>query len=106
MAEHQKIKETLNVIRRALEDDSPDNKYNSEEEDKYNSEVEDNILILNQKINEDGTVDIVDGKTLTKEKMIEILNQKLDKIFEKYLSSWLDKNMPKYIEKYFKNKKL
>ena len=98
MAEHQKIKETLSVIRKALEDDSPDNRYNDEKND--------DILILNQKINEDGTVDIVDGKTLTKEKMIEILNQKLDKIFEKYLSSWLDKNMPKYIEKYFKNKKL
>ena len=56
MAEHQKIKETLSVIRKALEDDSPDNRYNDEKND--------DILILNQKINEDGTVITVDDKSL------------------------------------------
>ena len=98
MAEHQKIKETLSVIRKALEDDSPDNRYNDEKND--------DILILNQKINEDGTVITVDDKSLNKEEIKKILNQKLDIIFETHLSLWFDKNMPKYIEKYFKNKKL
>tara|TARA_B110000495_G_C22790718_1_gene462191 strand:- start:80 stop:376 length:297 start_codon:yes stop_codon:yes gene_type:complete len=98
MAEHQKIKETLSVIRKALEDDSPDNRYNNEKND--------DILILNQKINEDGTIVTVDDKSLNKEEIKKILNQKLDTIFETHLSLWFDKNMPKYIEKYFKNKKL
>ena len=98
MAEHQKIKETLSVIRKALEDDSPDNRYNNEKND--------DILILNQKINEDGTIVTVDDKSLNKEEIKKILTQKLDVIFETHLSLWFDKNMPKYIEKYFKNKKL
>jgi len=98
MAEHQKIKETLSVIRKALEDDSPNNIYDNEKND--------NILVLNQKINDDGTVVTIDDKSLNKEEIIEILNKKLDSIFETYLNLWFDKNMPKYIEKYFKNKKL
>ena len=98
MTEHQKIKETLSVIRKALEDDSP---YNI-----YDNEKDDNILVLNQKINDDGTVVTIDNKSLNKEEIIEILNKKLDSIFETYLNLWFDKNMPKYIEKYFKNKKL
>ena len=98
MTEHQKIKETLSVIRKALEDDSPNNIYDNEKDD--------NILVLNQKINDDGTVVTIDNKSLNKEEIIEILNKKLDSIFETYLNLWFDKNMPKYIEKYFKNKKL
>ena len=99
MTEHQKIKETLSVIRKALEDDNSGKKYSNEEED-------DNILILNQKINEDGTVVTVNDRALKRDEVVEILNQKLDKTFENYLNSWLDKNIPKYIEKYFKNKKI
>ena len=44
MANNESIKDTLEVIRRALEDESDFSKKN------------DNVLILNKKINDDGTL--------------------------------------------------
>ena len=95
MTEQQSIKETLDVIRKALEeDDTPNLELNTE-----------NILVLNKLIKDDGTIKILNEPVLSKEDVVNILEKKLDDIFEKYLIKWLDVNFPKYLEKYFQNKK-
>jgi|TARA_B110001454_G_scaffold11218_1_gene10395 hypothetical protein len=94
MSENQSIKETLDIIRKALEEDEP----------LKISEDYDNVLILNQLVRDDGTINILKENSLTKKDTIEILDKKLDEIFDNYLTKWLDKNIPNYLEKYFKKK--
>ena len=96
MSEKQSIKDTLKVIRRALEDDQPPNL----------EDIHDNVLILNKLINDDGTIDIIDNSSIKKKDVQIILYKKLDEVFDKYFTKWLDVNLPKYLEKYFKNKDL
>ena len=81
MSEQESIKQTLDVIRKALEDeDSPNIQ-----------EINDNILILNKKVKDDGTIDLIEDTKLSKSETTMILNKKLDQVFEKYLTKWLDK---------------
>ena len=94
MSENQSIKETLDIIRKALEEDEP----------LKISEDDDNVLILNQLVRDDGTINILKENSLPKKDTIEILDKKLDEIFDNYLTKWLDKNIPNYLEKYFKKK--
>ena len=95
MSEQESIKQTLDVIRKALEDeDSPNIK-----------EINDNILILNKKVKDDGTIDLIEDTKLSKSETTMILNKKLDQVFEKYLTKWLDKKAPSYLDNYFNNKK-
>lgn len=95
MPQQQSIKDTLEVIRKALEDDeSPDL-----------TNLNNNILLLNKLIKDDGTINIIENSNLTKEDAVNILNKKLDEQFEKYFNKWLDSNLPKYLEKFIKNKK-
>ena len=56
MSNNESIKDTLDVIRRALED-----------KDDF-TEKNDNILILNKKVNDDGTVRCVEYSDLLSEK--------------------------------------
>ena len=93
MPEQQSIKNTLNIIRKAIEED-----------DKSESQKNEDILILNKLVNEDGTIDILDNQFLKKDEVIEILNQKISEIFEDHFDNWLDKNIPSYLDKYFKKK--
>ena len=95
MNENQSIKDTLNVIRRALEDDEPI---------KINDNDDNNILVLNQLVNDDGTIKVIKNPLLTKKETIDILNKKLDEVFSNHLTIWLDKNIPNYLNKYFKKK--
>ena len=84
MSEQESIKQTLDVIRKALEDeDSPNIQ-----------EINDNILILNKKVKDDGTIDLIEDTKLSKSETTMILNKKLDQVFEKYLTKWLDKKAP------------
>ena len=95
MSEQESIKQTLDVIRKALEDeDSPNIQ-----------EINDNILILNKKVKDDGTIDLIEDTKLSKSETTMILNKKLDQVFEKYLTKWLDNKAPSYLDKYFNNKK-
>ena len=94
MSENQSIKETLDIIRKALEEDEP----------LKISEDYDNVLVLNQLVRDDGTINILKENSLTKKDTIEILDKKLDEVFDNYLTKWLDKNIPNYLEKYFKKK--
>ena len=93
MSEQQSIKNTLNVIKKALEDDKPTLKENG-----------DNVLILNKLVKDDGTIDVLENKFLEKEEVKLILNQKFSEIFEKRLDKWLDKNVTNHLDKYFKKK--
>ena len=96
MGEQQSINESLDVIRKALEDDNSTNK----------GELSEKVLLLNQLIKNDGTIDIIDSHKLTKTDVLEILNKKLDKEFNTSFTKWLNKNIPDYLEKYFKDKKI
>ena len=85
------INESLEVIRRALEDEKNDsNKHSSS-----------NILILNQKVNSDGTI-----KLLQKDEEInsEIKDQKLSYIVENKIEKILDEKIPKLLKNYFDSK--
>ena len=94
MSEQQSIKNTLNIIKKALEED----------ESTLDENDDNNILILNKLVKNDGTIDILENKFLEKEEVKEILNQKFSEIFEKRFDKWLDNNVPNYLDKYFKKK--
>ena len=65
MSEQESIKQTLDVIRKALEDeDSPNIQ-----------EINDNILILNKKVKDDGTIDLIEDTKLSKSETTMILNK-------------------------------
>ena len=91
MPEQQSIKDTLDVIRKALESDD-----NSSAE-----KINDNILILNKLVLKDGTINTINDKYLNKDEVHSLLNDKLDLVFDKYLTKWLDVNLPQYLEKIF-----
>ena len=93
MPEQQSINNTLNIIRKAIEED-----------DKSEFQKDDSVLILNKLINEDGTIHILENNFLKKEEVKEILNQKISEIFQDHLDNWLDRNVPRYLDKYFKKK--
>ena len=93
MSEQQSIKNTLNIIRKAIEED-----------DKSESQKDDDILILNKLVKDDGTIDILENQFLKKDEVKEILNQKISEIFKDHFDEWLDKNIPSYLDKYFKKK--
>ena len=91
--QQQSIKNTLNIIRKAIEED-----------DKSVSQKDDDILILNKLVKDDGTIDILENQFLKKDEVKEILNQKISEIFNDHFDKWLDKNIPNYLDKYFKKK--
>ena len=91
MNNDQSIKETLDVIRRALEDE------NSEE-------IKTNILLLNKQVNDDGTVKNVENNYIDTQNVNKILEEKINNIFERKIDDWLKKNLNNYIKKHIKNK--
>ena len=94
-SDNKTIKETLDVIRQAIEDNKDDDKQYSD----------DNVLILNQLIKEDGTINIIEDQTIQKNEIKEILENKLSEVFDEKFEKWLDKKLPHYLEKHFLKKK-
>ena len=92
MSNNESIKDTLDVIRRALEDG-----------DDF-TEKNDNILILNKKVNDDGTVKLLnqydDVNSINK-----VIDEKLTNLLEKKITTMLEKQLPDILDNYFKNKK-
>ena len=92
MSNNDSIKDTLDVIRRALED-----------KDDF-TEKNENVLILNKKVNDDGTV-----KLLNQSDDINVINKvidkKLDDLMEKKMTTMLENQLPIILDNYFKNKK-
>jgi len=85
------VNETLKVIKKALQEEN----INNNEED---------VLVLNQLVKQDGTIETIHSNDLKKQEIINILNEKLAQVFEKDFENWLNKNIPNYLEKYFSNK--
>ena len=92
MANNESIKDTLEVIRRALQDE---NNF---------SEKNDNVLILNKKINDDGTVKML-GQSNDIDEVNNIIEKKLTDLLEKKMRNMLENQLPNILDKYFKNKK-
>ena len=84
------INETLDVIRKALQEDSTSN---------Y-----DDVLLLNQLVKEDGTIEKINIGDLTKEGIKNTFDEKLSEFFEQYFEKWLNKNIPNYLDKYLSKK--
>ena len=92
MSNDQSIKETLDVIRRALEDDDS------------SLGLKEDLLILNHKVNDDGTINIINKDTINKEDVRKILDEKINQILEKHFDQWLEKKLPYYIKNYLEKK--
>ena len=84
------INETLDVIRRALEEDGTSNNKD--------------VLLLNQIVKEDGTIEKINIGDLTKEVIKNTFDEKLSEFFEQYFEKWLNKNIPNYLDKYLSKK--
>ena len=92
MSNNESIKDTLDVIRRALED----------KEDF--TEKNENILILNKKVNDDGTVKLLNQSDDINE-INRVIDKKLDDLMEKKMTTMLENQLPIILDSYFKNKK-
>jgi hypothetical protein len=80
------------VIRRALED-----------KDDF-TEKNDNILILNKKVNDDGTVKLLNQSDEINA-INNVIDKKLDDLMEKKMTAMLKNQLPIILDNYFKNKK-
>ena len=92
MSNNESIKDTLDVIRRALEDKDDSTKKN------------DNILILNKKVNDDGTVKLLNQSDEINA-INNVIDKKLDDLMEKKMTAMLKNQLPIILDNYFKNKK-
>ena len=92
MSNNESIKDTLDVIRRALED-----------KDDF-TEKNENILILNKKVNDDGTVKLLNQSNEINA-INNVIDKKLDDLMEKKMSAMLKNQLPIILDSYFKNKK-
>ena len=92
MSKNESIKDTLDVIRRALEDENDFSQKN------------DNVLILNKKINDDGTVKLLNQIDDFNE-INTIIDKKLTELLDKKIGSMLENQLPIILDNYFKNKK-
>ena len=88
------INDSLEVIRRALEDENNDsNKHSSS-----------NILILNQKVNSDGTIKLLQKDEDTNNEINDIIDQKLSYLVENKIEKILDEKIPKLLKNHFDSK--
>ncbi len=92
MSNNESIKDTLDVIRRALEDKNDF------------TEKNDNILILNKKVNDDGTVKLLNKSDEINE-INKIIDNKLNELIKKKMTDVLKNQLPIILDNYFKNKK-
>jgi predicted metal-dependent hydrolase len=91
-SDNESIKDTLDVIRRALEDETEFSKKN------------DNVLMLNKKVNDDGTVNLLNQSEDFNE-VNKVIDKKLSDLLEKKMNSMLESKLPQILDNYFKNKK-
>ncbi len=88
------INESLEVIRRALED----------EKNNSNTHSSSNILILNQKVNSDGTIKLLQKDEDINNEINDIIDQKLSYLVENKIEKILDEKIPKLLKNYFDSK--
>ena len=88
------INESLEVIRRALED----------EKNISDKNLSSNILILNQKVNSDGTIKLLQKDKDINNEINDIIDQKLSYLVENKIEKILDEKIPKLLKNYFDSK--
>ena len=88
------INESLEVIRRALED----------EKNISDKDLSSNILILNKKVNSDGTIKLLQKDHEINQEINEIIDQKLSYLVENKIEKILDTKIPKLLKNYFDSK--
>ena len=88
------INQSLEIIRRALEDDKND----------INKDLSSNILILNQKVNGDGTIKLIQNDDDINSEINDIIDKKLSYLIENKIEKILDKKIPTLLKKYFDSK--
>ncbi len=88
------INESLEIIRRALEDEKNDS----------NKDLSSNILILNQKVNSDGTIKLLQKDEDINIEINDIIDQKLSYLVENKIEKILDEKIPKLLKNYFDTK--
>jgi len=88
------INESLEIIRRALE----------EEKTSTNKDISSNILILNQKVNSDGTIKLLQKEDDINNEINDIIDQKLSYLVENKIEKILDEKIPKLLKNYFDSK--
>ena len=88
------INESLEVIRRALED----------EKNISDNDLLSNILILNQKVNSDGTIKLLQKDEIINNEINDIIDQKLSYLVENKIEKILDEKIPKLIKNYLDTK--
>ncbi|MDC3153344.1 hypothetical protein OA515_01055 [Pelagibacteraceae bacterium] len=88
------INESLEVIRRALED----------EKNISDKDLSSNVLILNQKVNSDGTIKILQKDEDINNEINDIIDQKLSYLVENKIEKILDEKIPKLLKNYFDSK--
>ena len=92
MSNNESINDTLDVIRRALEDEGDFSQKNE------------NVLILNKKVNDDGTVKFL-KKSDDISEINKVIDKKLNDLLETKITSMLENQLPIILDNYFKNKK-
>ena len=88
------INESLEVIRRALED----------EKNIAENDLSSNILILNQKVDSDGTIKLLQKNENINNEINDIIDQKLSYLVENKIEKILDEKIPKLLKNYFDTK--
>ncbi len=88
------INESLEIIRRALEDEKNDT----------NKDLSSNILILNQKVNSDGTIKLLQKDDDINREINDIIDQKLTYLVENKIEKILDEKIPTLLKNYFDSK--
>ena len=94
MNEKNSINESLDIIRKALEDDNTNDINN----------LSSNILVLNQKVNSDGTIKIIKKNEDINKEINDIIDQKLSYLVENKIEKILDEKIPKLLKNYFDSK--
>lgn len=88
------IKQSLEIIRKALEEESIDT----------NKDISSNILILNQKVNSDGTIKLLENNQDINKEVNDIIDQKLSYLIENKVEKILDEKIPMLLKNYFDSK--
>ena len=88
------INQSLEIIRKALEEENIDT----------NKDLSSNILILNQKVNSDGTIKLLENNQDINKKVNDIIDQKLSYLIENKVEKILDEKIPVLLKNYFDSK--
>ena len=94
MDKKNSINESLEIIRKALED----------EKDYTNDDISSNILVLNKKVNSDGTIKVLQKDDEINSEINDIIDQKLTYLVENKIKKILDEKIPKLLKNYFDQK--